>query len=279
MDLEEWMDFLGGFDESEELKRFDLFRNSLLRTAGLVVIEDSLPQLTGFEDNPIYQEYLSILDRFFEEKEREFNESPDDNSNDREGFFKIFKVFFNIGMSLGALSEKSLYYEAVVSSVIGFETFLKSSIVYLVAEFREIEERFTPELDKGLSYNKIKEFDYERDKVLGYVVADTISFFDLDAVNKAFRNAFGTGTEKGWSIFSSKDAKQELQRFIRIRHLVVHRGGVVDSRFKKDTNCSEEIGEEYKIEGEYIEKMMKEMFHVASKIDEQIKIIEQEANP
>lgn len=280
MDLKDWEEFLGefDFDEQEEFERFDLFRYSIWRSCGLLTLQNIIGRLAEFEENPVYQEYFSAIGQFFEEKEERLMELPDNDINsNREEISSFLSFFAEFGMSLELVSKRPLYSEAVVSSVTAFETFLKSSIVYLVSEFEEIEKRFTPELDKELSYGKIKEFDYERELVLGYVVAGTINFYEMEQVDNAFKRAFGMEDEKGLSFFSSKKAKQKLQRFISIRHLIVHKGGFVDSKFKKKTNCAEEIGEEYLIEREYIEEMLKEMFHTASEIEDYIKRIEQGA--
>ena len=285
------------FENKEEFEPFDWFRYSLWRAWALLALQDFLDAFIELDGNmtdymknapiPGFHELFGMMEEVMDSLSDELKEKM--NSFEIEGeelsekmkdvdeneVYNYFKPFMEFMVSLKLVSERPLYHEAVVSAVTAFETYLKGTLIDLISGFPKIEKRFTKELKKGLSYDKILDMDYERDKVLGYVVAESIKFYEMEKVNEAFRRAFGI-KEKNWTLFSSKDARKELQKFMWIRHLIVHNGGYVDSKFKKKTNCNENIGEEYHIEREYIENMMNEMLYVTSKIEEEIKRIEME---
>ena len=238
---------------------------------------------------PFFSQIFDTMEEVFQEFADEFKEkikNTTDESKDTENtesnektmqinedeVLNYFKPLVEFSISLKLVSERPLYHEAVVSSVTAFETYLKRTLVESVSRFPEIEKRFTPELKKEVSYEKISNMDYERDKALGYIVASTVNFYDMNKINEIFKRAFGI-RNKEWSLFSSKKAKKDMQKFMEIRHLIVHNGGFVDSKFKKKINCKENINEEYPLEREYIEEMMDEMLYVTSKIEKEIKRI------
>ncbi len=289
MNIKEFGDFLGDFDfeAPENFTRFDWFRHSLLRAWTLLVLQDVLTDIGGDKNGLEYEEtnedkstaleIMKSMEEFPKEiernKEKIKKKIEEMDKEDREKIYEILMKFseglehlIKIAISLKMVKESPLYPEAVVSGVTTFETFLKDSIVSLVSEHPEIEKRFTPELKEWVTYDKLKEFDYDREKTIGLIVADKINFYDMEEVDEYFRRAFGKKDVKRWSIFPSKKSRQKIQNYIYLRHLIVHKGGIVDSKFKKNTHCKEEIGEEYVIESDYIEGILKEMFQVGAKI-------------
>ena len=298
MNVIQLADFFGisdaDFDEEDSLSRYDLFRLYLLRAAALVTLQDFLSEIIKDEEEDAGPDFVDIaensgipevedisrelkdsfepISKKIEAKKKSLEKSmeePDKREKIKKfinSLLKLLEPLLNLIVSLDMVSKKPLYPEAVVSSVTTFETFLKDSMISLVSDYLEVEKRFTPELKEWVTYEKLKEFDYDREKAIGLIVADKINFYDMEEVDEYFRRAFGKKDKKNWSIFPSKKSRQKIQNYIHLRHLIVHKGGVVDSKFKRNTQCKDDIGEAYVIESDYIEDILKEMFRVGAKI-------------
>lgn len=183
----------------------------------------------------------------------------------------IEKAFKPLIVSLEATSmihRDPLYFEAVVTSVTAFETYLRDTLVNLISLNYDVEERFFKEL-KELSYEKVKDYWYDWDYILGFVAVENISFYNLDQVNNAFRKAFGKKKDS-LLIFKSKYQKKNLQNYLRLRHIIVHNQGKVDHKFIKETNSKYFIDEYYKIKEKYVKDMIGSMCKVVEKIEEEI---------
>lgn len=78
---------------------------------------------------------------------------------------------------------------------------------------------------------------------IGDIVADGIDFTSMSDVKKAYTSAFELD-KKEQEILEA----QELKRLVLIRNLIAHRSGVVDAEFKERTGCSDNVGDELKID-------------------------------
>jgi len=279
---------------------FEAFRHSIVRAWALLALQDSLEELAAWTEeeggsffgmlgkrsplglkeifNIIDETMKSVLPEVEKRMEEELQKKKDEiNKHSKkikdiseDDLTEAFRPLIEFICAMREVLVDPLYYDAVVSAVTAFETYLKDTLVLLISHNKQIEGRFYKELQEGITYDKIKTYDYDWDSILGYVVADNIRFHDLDNVDETFKKAFNK-TQKRWSIFRNKKAKQKIQQFIEVRHLIVHNAGFVDHHFKKKTGCELDIYEPYPLEREEIEAIMLEMLKTAEKIEKTIK--------
>ena len=178
------------------------------------------------------------------------------------------KKLAEIIQSAKKLHSAPLYQEAIVTSVSAFETYLKDRLIDLISQNQVVEDRFHPTLRNEMNYDKFKAYRQEQNKLAGYVVADSISFFDLGAVNTTFRNALGL--KKGAPIIINASQQKRIGKYFQIRHIIVHNNGIIDPKFKNETKCRNKIGNHYPIKRKYVLDMIGTIDKVVTQIEEKI---------
>jgi len=261
--LQEGINLLLELQESE-----DIFAAIIKRFDGTVPFFDIVKENII---EPMKQKMVEVTKDFQEDRGYKTKVEESASKLDVKGIEKAFKPLIEIIQSVSMVYEDPLYHEAIVSSVTAFETYLKDTIVYLVSNSKRVEARFTKTLNKKLSYEKIKYYGYEWDRLMGYIVADNIEFYKLNEVERAYREALGKKKSGRFKILSNDSQQKKLQNFIRLRHLIVHNGGFVDHKFRKETNCQYKVGDPYPLTKKYVESMIGTMIKVVDKIEEEIK--------
>lgn len=281
---------------------YNFFQYTITRSKALIYLQDGIDILLESEGDffsylsdkypktaPFFNSFkefsMSILDNFKESAESsinriELNEKELKKFEKRiknavtqlkpEELERIFKPLINILESVQMIYDSPLYYDAIVTSVTAFETYLRDTLVDLISNNRKVENRFSQELQKDLNYEKIRYYDYDMENIMGYIVAEKISFYDLNEVDNGYRKIFGK-TKGRFSIFESQNQKKRLRKFIKIRHLIVHNAGLVDQKFKKETRCRHPIDTVYPLTKKYVEDMIGSMLKVVNKIEKEIK--------
>ncbi len=215
-----------------------------------------------------------FLDEFGEEIQKEadgyqaYVESINTKEG-RKGLKKAFAPMAYLFRSSEIISKKPLYYEAVVSAVTAFETYLKDTIINLITDNRKVEQRFFLELNDKLSYEKIKKYDYDYDKLMGYIVIENFDFFKLDKINSLYRKAL-SGQKDSFSIFQNENRRKRIEKFFKIRHLIVHNSGIVDHKYRKETNSKLKDGDSIQLTRKYILDIIGSMKKIVDNIENEI---------
>jgi len=200
------------------------------------------------------------------ERVRDSFEEVDQKQLEKEG-----KPLVDFFQSLDTLCKEPLYKEAVVTSVTGFETYLKDRLIDLVIKNRSIERKFSPQLKEGLNYEKVKKFNRDWEKLLGYVVLEGVgSFFDVNNIDKIYRRVFGKKKDDNFSFFSGDRQRKMLRNYIELRHIIVHNSGIVDHKFYDVTNGRYKLDEPFLIKSRYVKTMIGSMKKVIDKIESEI---------
>ena len=187
----------------------------------------------------------------------------------RRGLRKAFGPIVNLFKSSEIIYERPLYYEAVVSVVTAFETYIRDTIIDLVSNNRIVEKRFSSTLMKKLNYEKIKDYNYEWDKIMGYIVSEEMKFFECNDIERNYREALGKN-KNSFSLFKNENQKKRIQNFLSLRHIIVHNGGIIDHKFKKETKSKYNLGEPYPVSKKYIINIIGSMKNIVEYIEELI---------
>ena len=136
----------------------------------------------------------------------------------------------------------------------------------LVAKNKSVEDKFYNELKDSLNYNKLRESDYDWENLLGYLVVENFSFYDTQQIDKLY-----TRILKIKSIFRNNSIKKRIQNFIKLRHLIVHKSGIVDNKFKNDTQTKVPLNVPYPVEKKYVLDMISSISKVVEDIEKNIR--------
>ncbi|MDP3103841.1 MAG: hypothetical protein Q8M95_04455 [Candidatus Methanoperedens sp.] len=250
---------------------YETFQYNIGKAKALITIQDALDKLVEGKLN--FNKFFEKTGKdFFQETEKkiqineEFTKRMEESIKTNQKEIKeLMKSFAKIFESLQTVYERPLYQEAVVIIVSSFETYLKDTVVTLVAKNKSVEDKFFNELKDSLNYNKLRESGYDWENLLGYLVVENFSFYDTQQIDKLY-----TRILKIDSIFRNKSVKKRIQNFIKLRHLIVHKSGIVDNKFKNDTQTKVPLNVPYPVEKKYVLDMSSSISKVVEDIEKNI---------
>jgi hypothetical protein len=145
---------------------------------------------------------------------------------------------------------RALDHSSVVAMWSAFETLVSDVWIFAINSRPDlfavrVLQGFNELLPEGMSGRCIPvglaaKYNFDLRHCVGDIIGKRIDFTSLQDILKAYKTAFDLD-EKGVALLRSAD----LKRLGRIRNLVVHRSGLIDVKFKKQTGCSEAIGDEF----------------------------------
>lgn len=251
---------------------YETFQYNIGKAKALITIQDTLDKLVEGEFNfsqffekagkDIFQETEEKI-QINEELTKRLEERIKNNQKEIKELIKSLEKIFE---SLQTVYERPLYQEAVVIVVSSFETYLKDTIVSLVTKNRSVEDKFFNELKDSLNYNKLRESGYDWENLLGHLVVENFNFYDAQQIDKLY-----TRILKIDSIFRNKSVKKRIQNFIKLRHLIVHKSGIVDNKFKNDTQTKVPLNVPYPVEKKYVLDMISSISKVVENIEKNIR--------
>ncbi len=251
---------------------YETFQYNIGKAKALITIQDTLDKLVeGKFDLGKFFEKIG-MDIFQEtEKKIQINEEltkrmEERIENNQKEIIESIKSLEKIFESLQTIYESPLYQEAVVIVVSSFETYLKDTAVTLVTRNRSVENKFFSELKDSLNYTKLRESGYDWENLLGHLVVENFNFYDTQEIDKLY-----TRILKIDSIFRNRGMKKRIQNFIKLRHLIVHKMGIVDNKFKNDTQTKVPLNEPYPVEKKYVLDMISSISKVIEDIEKNIR--------
>lgn len=251
---------------------YETFQYNIGKAKALITIQDTLDKLVEGKFN-INQFFEKTGKDIFQETEeniqinaeltKRMEERIKINAKDIKALIKSLEKIFQ---SLQTVYEQPLYQEAVVIVVSSFETYLKDTVVTLVTKNKSVEGKFYNELKDSLNYTKLRESGYDWENLLGYLVVEKFSFYDTQQMDKLFTRILKIDT-----IFRNKGVDKKIQNFIKLRHLIVHKSGIVDNKFKKETQMKVPLNAPYPVEKKYVLDMISSISKVVEDIEKNIR--------
>jgi hypothetical protein len=251
---------------------YETFQYNIGKAKALITIQDTLDKLVEGEFN--FSQFFEKAGKdIFQETEEKIQINEDLRKrleerikNNQKEIKELIKSLEKIFESLQTVYERPLYQEAVVIVVSSFETYLKDTIVSLVTKNSSVEDKFFKELKDSLNYNKLRESGYDWENLLGHLVVENFNFYDAQQIDKLY-----TRILKIDSIFRNKSVKKRIQNFIKLRHLIVHKSGIVDNKFKNDTQTKVPLNVPYQVEKKYVLDMISSISKVVENIEKNIR--------
>lgn len=98
----------------------------------------------------------------------------------------------------------------------------------------------------------LADYDFDLKNVLGNVLSTRYEFTSIQGIQRSFKSAFGSKIDFGKII-----SKKEIKQLEMVRHLLVHRAGIVDEIFCKQFKNKVRIGQQYRPDDKLISQAAK----------------------
>jgi len=165
---------------------------------------------------------------------------------------------------LGLLMDQTLLEQALTASVSAFEYYLREITVSIIKLNPSIRKRFYPEIKKSLEPSKLEDYGQDAKRVQGEIVADLIK---LD-VNKI--KSFFTKLLDAQNVFVDKKTERKATKILQRRHLIIHRAGIADPKYKKITKSKKPIDTQIRLSRRIVLNSIKTLREVVQGIQANI---------
>jgi hypothetical protein len=155
---------------------------------------------------------------------------------------KISEMFEDLGLVM----DQTLLEQALVMAVSAFEVYLRELAVSIVTLNPGIRKRFTPEIESELSLARLEDYKDDVKRTKGEIVADLVKL-EPRRVRSVLRRLIGEE-----DVFGGRQTEQKVRRILECRHIVVHRAGLIDPKFKKVTKYRGAIDRQIEISRRYV---------------------------
>lgn len=130
----------------------------------------------------------------------------------------------------------ALYYvyteQALVSAVSASEVYFKDTLAYAIQNDNRLLNRY---LDKEIKVKRILNAGLNLSDNIGVLIVENMNFQILEEVQKEYKRVFN------FEPFTKDDLKK-LKEIFAIRHLIIHKSGIVDHLFISETGLDYQIG-------------------------------------
>jgi hypothetical protein len=147
--------------------------------------------------------------------------------------------------------------QALVSAVSASEVYFKDRLAYAIQSDKRLLNRF---LDKEIKVKRILDAGLDLSENIGILIVENTNFQILDNVQSEYKNLFG------FEPFTKEELKK-LKEVFAIRHVIVHKSGIVDHLFISKTGLDYKVGSRLFFERDEILQMIEFIEKIVTKVD------------
>lgn len=174
---------------------------------------------------------------------------------------KISEIF----QDLGLLMEQTLLEQALIVAVSAFEVYLKEIVVSVVTLNKSIRKRFHEEISAGLSLAKLEEYKEDARRTQGEIVADLVRL-EIPRIKSVLKRLVGAE-----NIFGDHKTEKRILKIFEKRHIIIHRAGLVDPKYKKVTKYRGAIDKQIAIKRRYVLRSISLLTKLVNKVEDSIR--------
>jgi hypothetical protein len=230
---------------------YEIFLRNISRAQALLEVQNLIDIM--IEDKDSIQEYINT-------------KSFDEEKITIISFYNSISALSEAFITPEVSFEHPLYHDAVVSAVTSFEAYMKNRLIELMLYERKISKKVNRKYNKIIDFEEVKTLNINKYTIGEILSIHRFSFFKMSKVDQAFKKVLDERSDR-FTIFCSEKQKKNLKSFIELRHLIIHKGGVVDSLFIRKTKCPFEVGDIYDASREYIMDNISELRSVVNNIE------------
>ena len=165
---------------------------------------------------------------------------------------------------LGLLMNQTLREQALIAAVSAFEVYLRELTVSVVLLNPNVRKKFHPEIGKALNVTILEEYGQNAKRAQAEIVADLVKL-DINRIESLLKRLINLET-----VFSDKRTELKVSRIFEVRHVIIHRAGVTDPKFRKVTKSKEAVDRQIKLNRRFVFNSIKALRTIAEKIETQI---------
>lgn len=170
---------------------------------------------------------------------------------------KISQMF----QDLGLVMDQTLLEQALVVAVSSFELYLQEVSVSVVTLNPSIRKRFHPEIERELSLSKLEGYGEDAKRTQGEIVADLVRL-DTRKIKSLLKRLIDVE-----NIFGDRKTEAKVRKIFELRHIVIHRAGLIDPKFKKATRYKGAIDRPVEISRRYVLESIGVLQKIANRIE------------
>ena len=174
---------------------------------------------------------------------------------------KISEIF----QDLGLLMDQTLLEQALVVAVSAFEVYLKEIVVSVVTLNKSVRERFHEEISIGLSLTKLQEYKEDAKRTQGEIVADLVKL-ETRRIKSLLKRLIGNE-----NIFGDLTTERKVRKIFEKRHIIIHRAGLIDPKFKKVTRYKGAIDRQIVISRRYVLRSIAILTELVDRVEASIR--------
>jgi hypothetical protein len=162
---------------------------------------------------------------------------------------------------LGLVMDRILLEQALVAAISAFEVYLRELTVSVVMLNPSIRKRFYPEINRAIDVAKLEEYGQDAKRVQGEIVADLMKL-DVNNIKSLLNRLLDLE-----NVFGNRETELKVCKIFEIRHLIIHRAGLTDPKFKKVTKSKGAIDTQIELSRRYVLNSINILTEIVQKID------------
>jgi hypothetical protein len=166
---------------------------------------------------------------------------------------------------LGLLMDQTLLEQALIASVSAFEYYLREITVSIIKLNPSIRKRFYSEIKKALEPSKLEDYGQDAKRVQGEIVADLVKL-DVNKIKSLFSKLLDVQ-----NIFGDKKTERKFTKILQRRHLIIHRAGITDPKYKKIMKSKKPIDTQIRLSRRIVVNSIKILRAIAKEIENNFK--------
>ena len=147
--------------------------------------------------------------------------------------------------------------QALVSAVSASEVYFKDTLAYAIQNNKRLLNHYA---GKEIKVKRILEIDMDLSENIGMLIVEKMNFQNLDNVQNEYKKLFG------FEPFTNEELN-ELKKIFAIRHVIVHKSGIVDHLFISKTGLDYKVGNRLFFERDEILQMIEFIEEIVTKVD------------
>jgi hypothetical protein len=265
-----YRNFENNIRRAEALANLDGYLEDLVNNEGkgtlnsLTKIPNEMMQVFGFER--IMEKVTETLKK---EMEIEIQNKGKENLEQwGKDYFKKFEPkllkLVTIVEDLGLLMDQTLLEQALIAAVSAFEFYIREVIVSIIKLNSRVRKKFIPEINKAIDAQKLEAYGNDAKRVQGEIVANLIKL-DVNNMKGFFAKLLDVQ-----NVFTDEKTERKVIKILQIRHLIIHRAGVVDPKYKKITKSRKSVDAQIRISRRIVLNFIKTLRNLAKGIESNI---------
>jgi len=175
---------------------------------------------------------------------------------------KIADMFEDVELVM----DQTLLEQALIVAVSAFEVYLHEITVSIITLNPRVRRKFHEEIAGALSLSKLEGFKEDAKRTEGEIVAESVRL-ETRKIKNLLKRLIASE-----NIFGDAEIEKKIHRIFECRHVVIHRAGLIDPKFKKATRFKGAIDTQMVITRRYVLDSIRLLGNIAQKIEAGIQL-------